>query len=27
MGISFGVGQLLVAGILLIATQAGADEN
>jgi len=27
MGISFGVGQLLVAGILFIATHAGADEN
>lgn len=27
MGIAFGAGQLLVAGILLFATQEGGDEN
>jgi hypothetical protein len=27
MGIAFGAGQLLVAGILLFATQESGDEN
>jgi hypothetical protein len=27
MGLAYGVGQLLVAGILLVATPEGADEN
>jgi len=27
MGLSFGMGQLLVAGILLLATPKGEDES